>query len=426
MFRRMTNKTFASLQIRNFRLYFIGQSISISGTWMQSLAQGWLVVNASQYVENGRHLHASTPIDLGLTIALPFVPLLLFGPFGGLLVDRSDKRRILYCTQTAAGLLALALGLLVTTHHVSLPAIWTLAGLLGVVNLFDNPARQSFVQEMVGKEHLSNAVSLNSAMINGGRVVGPAIGAALFTFVPLATCFYLNAASYVAVIVALAMMDTAQIARIRTVHRASGQVRDGFRYVARTPELREVLASVALIGTFAFNFTVTLPLLAKSVLHGTATDYAFMMCSMGLGGLVGGLYVAHRSRPTRALLSGLAAFFAVLMGAVAVAPSLLVACLLLVVMGAASLAFISTANSTLQLHSAEEMRGRVMSLYAMGFLGTTPIGALCIALIASASNARWAIGVGALATMVASGYLVLGARATRAVPVAAGPAPTTA
>jgi MFS family permease len=374
------------------------------------------------------NLHGSTPIDLGLTIALPFVPMFLFGPFGGLLIDRSDKRQILFFTQSAAGLLALALGILVSTHHVSLPAIWTLAGLLGFVNLLDNPARQSFVQEMVGKEYLPNAVSLNSAMINGGRVVGPAIGATLFTFLPLATCFYLNAGSYVAVIVALAMMNPAHITRIRTVTRASGQVRDGFRYVARNPELREVLASVTLIGTFAFNFTVTLPLLAKSVLHGTATDYAFMMGSMGLGGLVGGLYVAHRSRPTRALLSGLGILFAVLMGAVALAPSFLVACVLLIVMGAASLAFISTANATLQLHSAEEMRGRVMSFYAMGFLGTTPIGALCIALIDTGSNARWAIGVGSLATLVASGYLVLGARAhrTEVATVATAPAPTTA
>ena len=162
MFRRITGKTFASLKVRNFRLYFVGQSISISGTWMQSLAQAWLVLS----------LHGTSPIDLGFTIALPFVPMLVFGPFGGLVADRSDKRLMLFATQSSAGLLALALGVLVTTHHVSLPAIWTLAGLLGIVNLFDNPARQSFVQEMVGKEYLSNAVSLNSTMINGGRIVG--------------------------------------------------------------------------------------------------------------------------------------------------------------------------------------------------------------------------------------------------------------
>lgn len=416
MLRRVTGKTFASLQVRNFRLYFIGQSISISGTWMQSLAQAWLVLS----------LHGTTPVDLGLTIALPFVPMLLLGPFGGLVADRSDKRLMLFATQTTAGLLALALGVLVTVHDVSLPAIWTLAGLLGVVNLFDNPARQSFVQEMVGKEFLPNAVSLNSAMINGGRVVGPAIGATLFAFMPIATCFFVNAASYVAVVVALAMMRTSEIIRIRTVTRATGQVRDGLRYAWRNPQIREVLACITVIGTFAFNFTVTLPLLAKTVLHGSAADYAYLMCSMGFGGLVGGLYVAHRARPTRPLLAGLALVFSLLMALVAVAPSIPLACVALVAMGAASLAFISTANATLQLFSAEEMRGRVMSLYAMGFLGTTPIGALCISAIAAASNARVAIGVGAFATLAACGYLWLSARAPASARVPGGAVASTA
>jgi MFS family permease len=426
VFRRLTSRTFSSLRVRNFRLYFIGQSISISGTWMQSLAQAWLVLNLYAFTHPPWHpttligSHTTSPIDLGITVALPFVPMLLFGPFGGLVADRSNKRVMLFVTQSTAGLLALALGILVSTHHVSLPAIWTIAGLLGVVNLFDNPTRQSFVQEMVGKEQLPNAVSLNSAMINGGRIVGPAIGATLFVFVPIATCFYVNAASYVAVIVALAMMRTSEITRIRTVTRASGQVRDGLRYAWRVRQLREVLVAVVLVGTFAFNFTVTLPLLAKNVLHGSASDYALLMCSMGLGGLVGGLVVAHRSRPTRALLCGLAAAFAVLMALVAVAPSIWLACVALVAMGAASLAFIATANSTLQLHSVEEMRGRVMSLYSMGFLGTTPIGALCISAIAWASNARVAIGVGALATLGACAYLAFAARVPLTNPV--GPA----
>jgi predicted MFS family arabinose efflux permease len=255
-------------------------------------------------------------------------------------------------------------------------------------------------------------VSLNSAMINAGRIVGPALGAVLFVSVPIATCFYVNAASYVAVLVALSMMRASEITRIRTVTRASGQVRDGLRYVWENPQLREVLVAVTLVGTFAFNFTLTLPLLAKSVLHGTSGDYALLMCSMGIGGVVGGLVVAHRSRPTRTLLWGLAAAFAVLMALVAVAPTIWLACAALVPMGAVSLAFISTANSSLQLHSVEEMRGRVMSMYAMGFLGTTPIGALCLSVVAWASNARIAIGVGAFATMVGCAYLAVTARAS--------------
>jgi MFS family permease len=412
--RRASDQTFLSLQVRNFRLYMIGQFISISGTWLQSFALGYLVIV---------DLHGSA-VDLAVTVALPFLPMLLLGPFGGAVVDRSNKRRILYLTQSSAGLLALTMGILVTTHEVSLAAIWTIGALLGVINLFDNPARQSFVQEMVGKELLPNAVSLNSAMINMGRIVGPAIGGALL-FVGIAACFYVNAVSFLALLGALALMRSSEITRIRTVARARGQIREGLRYVWANDELREVLVSVVLVGLLAFNFTVTLPLLALGVLHGTRADYSFITCSMGLGGLLGGLFVAHRSRPTRKLLGALALCFGVLMGAVAIAPSVLLACLLIVPMGAASLAFVSTANATLQLNSKEEMRGRVMSLYAMGFLGTTPIGAIVIALVAAASSARVAIGVGAAANLVAFVFLTLAAR-TRTAAHAAVTSPTVA
>jgi MFS family permease len=403
--RRVSDQTFLSLQVRNFRLYMIGQFVSISGTWLQTFAMAYLVVVV---------LHGS-PVDLAVTVALPFLPMLLLGPFGGAVVDRSNKRRILYMTQSSAGLLALTMGILVSTNDISLTAIWTLGTLLGVVNLFDNPARQSFVQEMVGKDLLPNAVSLNSAMINMGRIVGPAIGGALL-FVGIATCFYVNAASFLALLISLALMRSGEITPIRTVARARGQIREGLRYVWSNDELREVLVSVVLVGLLAFNFTVTLPLLALNVLHGTRADYSFITCSMGLGGLLGGLFVAHRSRPTRRLLGVLALCFGVLMAAVAIAPTVLVACLLIVPMGAASLAFVSTANATLQLNSKEEMRGRVMSLYAMGFLGTTPIGAIVIALVAAASSARVAIGVGAAANLVAFVFLTVAARSRATVP----------
>jgi len=408
--RRATGRTFAALQVRNFRLYFVGQLISISGTWLQSFAQGFLVVQI---------LRASA-IDLGITIALPFLPMLLFGPLGGVVVDRSNKRHILYATQTAAGLLALTLGVLVSTHHVSLTAIWVVGALLGVVNLFDNPARQSFVQEMVGRALTPNAVSLHRAMIHLARVLGPAIGAALL-FVGIAACFYVNAASFLALLVALALMRTDEITRIRTVVRAKGQVRAGLRYAWDDHELREVLASVVLVGLLAFNFTVTLPLFALSVLHGSSGAYSVITCSMGLGGLLGGLYVAHRARPTRRLLAVLALAFGLLMAALALAPTVAIACLAIVPMGAASLAFVSTANASLQLHSKEEMRGRVMSLYAMGFLGTTPIGAVLAGLIAEATDARVAIAVGAAANLLASAYLVTTARARAASRIAAAP-----
>jgi MFS family permease len=384
-----------SLRVRNFRLYFIGQFISISGTWMQSIAQALLVLTV---------LHG-TAVDLGITIALPFLPMLLLGPFGGLLADRSDKRAVLYATQSVAGVLALTLGLLVSMHEVSLLAVWILALLLGVVNLFDNPARQSFVQEMVGRELLPNAVSLNSALMNMGRVVGPAIGAPLIVVFGFATCFYVNAASYVGVIAALALMRSSEITRIRTVNRDKGQVRDGLRYAWNQPRIREVIASVAVVGTLAFNFTVTLPLLVTRVLHGGPTEYAYAMMSMGFGAVLGGLYAAHRSRPTVQLLSVLGIAFGVLIAAVAASPSVLVCCLALVPMGAMSIAFVSTANATLQLLTEEQMRGRVMSLYAMAFLGSTPVGALLMGWIADASNARVALGVGAFATFATGLWL---------------------
>jgi len=414
--RNATSRTFLSLRVRNFRLYFIGQGISISGTWMQSVAQAWLVVT----------LPGFTPWDLGVTIALPFLPMLFFGPFGGVVIDRSDKRKVLYATQCAAGLLAVALGVLVVTHHVSLPAIWTVAALLGVVNLFDNPARQSFVQEMVGRELLPNAVSLNSALINMGRVVGPALSAVLIATISIAVCFFVNAASYAAVIVALALMRKAEITRIRTVTRARGQIRAGLAYAWGSREIRNVLTSVVIVGTFAFNFTVTLPIFVRSVLHGSAADYAFVTCSFGLGAVLGGLYVAHRSRPTRGLLTGLAVAFGALLTVVAFAPNVAVACAVLVPLGFASLAFVSTANATLQLHSEEAMRGRVMSLYAMGFLGTTPIGALIISGVTAASNARMALAVGAFATLAASAFLWATSRVRAQVGLTTGATPSAA
>jgi predicted MFS family arabinose efflux permease len=411
--RRITGQTFLSLRVRNFRLYFLGQLVSISGTWLQSFALAYLVL----YVLNG------SGVDLGVTIALPFLPMLLLGPLGGVVVDRSNKRRILYATQSAAGLLALTMGLLVSTHHVTLPAIWTVGLLLGVVNLFDNPARQSFVQEMVGRDLLPNAVSLNTAMINLGRVVGPAIGGVLLLLAGVAACFYVNAVSFAALLLALALMRTEEITPIRTVERAKGQVRSGFRYAWGERQLREVLVAVVVTGLFAWNFTVTLPILTHSVLHGGSRALTYVYIAMGVGGLLGSLVVAHRARPTRRLLCVLALAFGVLMAGVAVAPSVLTACLLIIPMGAASLAFLSTANATLQLNSREEMRGRVMSLYAMGFLGTTPIGALVIGAVADAVSARVAIGVGAAANLAACAYLVVTAR-ERTASVVGAPATT--
>ena len=393
--RGAVHQTFSSLRVRNFRLYFTAQLISVSGTWMQSVAQAWLVL----------HLTGSG-VDLGIVVGLQFLPMLLLGPFGGLVADRANKRRLLFLTQTAGGLLALVLGVLVVSHTVVLWQVYVLAGLLGVVNLFDNPARQTFMIEMVGRDDLPNAVSLNAVVMNASRVVGPAIGGVIITVFGLGICFFVNAASYVAVIVGLAMMRTADLHPTEPVARAKGQVRDGFRYVWRTPALRNVLLAVALIGVFAYNFTVTLALLAKGTFHGGAGTYAMLTSCMGAGAIIGGLAAAHRAKPTPRLLQVLALVFGGLLAAVAFAPTLLAADLLIVLMGAASIGFIATANATLQLTSDPAMRGRVMALYAMAFLGTTPIGAPLVGAIAQWTDPRIAMLTGAVATVVAAGLLM--------------------
>ncbi len=395
--RRFSSKTFAALSVRNFRLFFVGQLISVSGTWMQSVAQGWLVLQLT-----------NSSVDLGFAIALQYLPILLFGTYGGLVADRHEKRRILYFTQSSAGLLALTLGLLMTTHHVTVDTVFVLATLLGFVNLFDVPARQAFVQEMVGRDLIANAVSLNSALMNSGRVIGPSVAAGLIALVGTAACFYTNAASYVAVIFALALMRRGELLPMQTVRRQPGQLRLGLKYVRETPQLRNVIIAVAVVGTFAFNFTVTLPLLAHVTFHQkSATQYGLLMGAMGVGAVAGGLLSAHRSRPTPKLLALLAVSFGVSMTLVAFAPTILWAEIFLVPTGACSIAFLSTANSMLQLNSGQQMRGRVMSLYTIAFLGTTPFGAPLIGVLIGATNPRIGILLGAILTLFTGLWLVL-------------------
>ena len=393
--RAAVHQTFSSLRIRNYRLYFVAQLISVSGTWMQTVAQAWLVLRLT-----------GSGVDLGIVVGLQFLPMLLFGPFGGLVADRMNKRRLLYATQTAGGLLALALGILVVSHTVQLWQVYLLAGLLGVVNVFDNPARQTFVMEMVGRDDLPNAVSLNTVVMNASRVVGPAIGGVVITLLGLGVCFFVNAASYIAVVVGLSMMRAVELHPTSPVERARGQIREGFRYVWRTPALRNTLLAIALIGIFAYNFTVTLALLAKVTFHGGAGTYSLLTSCMGIGAVVGGLIAAHHARPTPRLLQILALVFGALLAAVALAPTLLTAAIAITVMGAASIGFIATANATLQLTSAPAMRGRVMALYAMAFLGTTPIGAPLVGAIAQWTDPRVALLSGAVATVIAAALLM--------------------
>ena len=271
--REAGRRTFRAISVRNYRLYFTGQVISVSGTWMQTVSLAYLILFP---------LHG-TGVDVAIATSLQFLPLLLLGPFGGLIADRLDKRKVLYATQGTAGILALDPGR-AGREPLGEPVGGVRAGGgLGFVNLFDNPARQTFVSEMVGLDLLPNAVSLNSVLMNSARVIGPAIGGVLIITVGVATCFFVNAASYAAVIVALAMMRASELYRRPGVVRAKGQVREGLRYVWSTPDLKMPLLAMAVVGVFAFNFTVTLPLLAKFTFHGGGGLYSWFMVAMGAG-----------------------------------------------------------------------------------------------------------------------------------------------
>jgi MFS family permease len=405
-------QTFQALKVRNFRLYFTGQVISVSGTWMQSVALALLVLS--------NKLHG-TGVDVGIVTALQFLPMLLLGSFGGLAADRLEKRRVLFVTQSCAGAIAVALGVLTAIGAERIWSVYLLATLLGVVNLFDNPARQTFVSEMVGHSLLPNAISLNSVLMNSARVIGPAIGGVLILTVGFSACFFANAASYAAVIVALAMMRVVELKRNPIAPRAKGQVREGLRYVWSTPELRNPLLVMAVVGIFAFNFTVTLALFAKYTFHGGAGTYSAFTSCMGAGAVVGGLVVAHRSRPSEGLLSLIGLAFGAMILLVAFSPSKPIALVALVLMGSCSISFIATANATLQLRADPIMRGRVMALYATAFLGSTPIGAPLIGWISDISTPRIALAVGGVATLAATLPLALSARRKHAGALATSP-----
>ena len=388
-------RTFHSLRVRNYRLFFFSQLISLTGTWMQTTAQVWLVLDLT-----GRSTAGSA---VGLLLALQFLPMLLFGMWGGVIADRLDKRRTLIWTQSSAAALAVALWLIVLTGVTQLWMIYVLAFLLGVVTVFDNPARQAFVIEMVGPGDVANAVGLNSAVFNGARLMGPALAGVLIHAIGISPLFLLNAISFIAVISALSAMRTAELARLTPVPRSKGQVRDGFRYVWRTPVLRSTLLLVTVVATFGFNQVIVLPLLARYVFHGGPGLYGAMFAALAAGGLIGGLGAAARGRSSRAMLIGSAAGFSVLAMLVSMAPNAWLAMVGLFPMGVCSMTFIATANSTLQLTARNEMRGRVMALYALVFLGSTPIGGPIIGWISQEWGARAGLFVGGALSLLAAG-----------------------
>jgi MFS family permease len=379
----------ASLSHRNYRLFFFGQLVSQAGTWMQTVAQSFLVLGLT---------HSGT--QLGLTTAVRFLPILLFGQAGGLFADRADKRRVLYVTQASAGLLAAAFAVLTSTHEMRLWTVYVLALALGFVNVFDNPARQSFISELVPPDDLPNAVTLNSVSMNIARVFGAALGGVAAAAVGLVLCFGLNAVSYAAVLASLAAMRAADLFPARRVTREPGQIRQGLRYVRGTPELLIPLVMIAVIGTLAWEFPVSLPLMASKVFGGGAAAYGVMASVMGVGAVAGGLISAGRGRPRASALCLSAIGWGIAILLAAMAPTMPLELAALVFVGYGSITFNSMAKTVLQLAAKPTMRGRVMALWGLAWLGSTPIGGSIVGWIGQDAGARWALVVGGLPTVL--------------------------
>ncbi|MEZ0093958.1 MFS transporter [Streptacidiphilus sp. EB129] len=380
---------FSALGNRNYRYFFIGQVVSNSGTWVQRIAQDWLVLSLT-----------GSAFAVGVTTAMQFLPMLLFGLFGGVLADRFPKRQLLIATQAAMGLLAAGLAALTLSGHVQVWHIYAFAFLLGMVTVVDNPTRQTFVVEMVGKKDLGNAVSLNAANFQTARLIGPAVAGGLMAAVGSGYAFAVNAVSFGAVILGLLAMRGAELHRTPRLPREKGQLRAGLHYVAGRPDLVWPIVLVGFIGTFGFNFATILSAFAYSVFHVGPGLYGLLNTAMAVGSLVGALLAARRSRPRLRLLVGAALAFAVLESTAALAPSYWVFAALLTLVGLFGLTLNTAANSLVQLRTDPAMRGRVMSLFMMVFAGGTPLGAPLVGWITEQYGPR----IGLLACGLVSGF----------------------
>ncbi|GAA4776530.1 MULTISPECIES: MFS transporter [Streptomyces] len=392
---------FSSLRIRNYRLFAIGQVVSNTGTWMQRIAQDWLVLTLT-----------GSASAVGITIALQFLPMLLFGLYGGVLADRLPKRRLLLGTQGAMGLTGLALALLTLSGQVQVWHVYLTAFLLGLVTVVDNPARQSFVAEMVGPGQLRNAVSLNSANFQSARLVGPAVAGVMITAVGSGYAFLFNGLSFLAPIAGLLMMRPAELHKVERAPRGKGQLREGLRYVAGRPELVWPIVLVGFIGTFGFNFPIWLAAFVDEVFHSGASTYGLLNTLMAVGSLIGALLAARRGTSRLRMLVGAAVLFGLLEVVTAFAPTFWIFAALMVPIGMFGLTVNVTANSSVQMATDPLMRGRVMSLFMMVFTGGTPVGAPIVGWVTDTYGPRVGFAAGgAVAMLAAAGVGVMLARA---------------
>jgi MFS family permease len=398
------------LRSRNYRLYFSGQLVSVPGTWLQTVAQAWLVL---QLTPSGS--------ALGFTVALQALPVLLLGPWAGAVADATDKRKMLLGTQALQAALALALGLLTVTNAVELWMVWVLALGLGVARALDVPTRQAFVSELVTGEQLPRAISINSTVAAAARMVGPAAGGAIIAALGVGTCFLINGATFLGPLAGLLAMDTAKLHRPETPpKRQPHAVAEGLHYVHARKDLLVPLLMMALVGTLAYEFQVTIPLLAHETFHLGATGFGLLYAAMGLGSVLAGLTIAGRVAPRVRTITAAAVVFGAGLALTAISPTPATAAITLAFAGAASVVYSSTTNATIQLRAAPAMRGRVVALYIVAFMGSTPLGGPLVGAVGQAAGARAALAVGALGCAIAVALAGLYASsARRGAPLAA-------
>lgn len=384
---------FRSLRERNYRYYASGQVVSLTGTWMQRAAQDWLVLELS----------GGSPAALGMAVALQFLPTLLLTLGAGVVADRFDKRRLLVVVQAAMGLCGLTLGSLDVSGIVLLWHVYALAFVLGCFSAIDSPVRQSFVVEMVGPAQLTNAVALNSMTFNLARIVGPALAGILITLIGTGWVFLVNGLSSVAVVLGLMLMDATRLHRVGQPSKEGGQLRAGLRYVRGRPDLIVIMVLAFCVSTFGMNFESVFAVMARNVFHRAASGYGLLIAMLAVGTLAGAALAARRSgRPSMRLLFGSAIVFGILEALSGFMPSYVVFAAALVPVGLAIISFTTSANSTVQLSIDPTMRGRVMGLYMMLFLGGRPIGGLVSGWLAEVLGGRAPLVLGGLASLVAA------------------------
>jgi MFS family permease len=394
--------TFSSLRYRNYRIWFAAALVANIGTWMQRIAQDWVVLT---------ELTDNSGVAVGITTALQFLPFLVLSPWAGLLADRLPRRRLLMATQGGMGVLALGLGALVLSGHVELWHVYAFALLLGVVSALDNPVRQTFVAEMVPAEKLSNAVGLNSASFNAARLVGPGIAGLLIAAVGAGWVFLINGFTFGATIIALALMNVRELRDLPSAPRAKGQIREGVRYVRERTDIVVIMVVMAVVSTFGLNFQLTSAMMARVEFGKGAQEYGILGSVLAIGSLTGALLAARRDRPRVRLVIGSAFAFAVATAVMALMPTYELFMLACIPVGLASLTMMTAANSTIQTSTDPMVRGRVMALYMMVFLGATPVGSPLVGWIGEAMGPRWAILVGSItAFLVALGATIWAVR----------------